>query len=98
MTASLIEYSEDHLTGASYISAETLREQKKLTWKRSRKRPDLNNFFSEKLRTNLDAICNLCLEIFTKRSPCFLPIINAKPFVLFFGSLHLKTDTISVLF
>lgn len=28
MTASLIEYSEDHLTGASYISAETLREQK----------------------------------------------------------------------
>ncbi len=28
MAASLIEYSEDHLTGASYISAETLREQK----------------------------------------------------------------------
>lgn len=28
MTVSLIEYSEDHLTGASYISAETLREQK----------------------------------------------------------------------
>ena len=28
MTASLIEYSEDHLTNASYISAETLCEQK----------------------------------------------------------------------
>ena len=28
MTASLIEYSEDHLTGASYISPEILREQK----------------------------------------------------------------------
>ena len=28
MTASLIEYSEDHLNGASYISAEILREQK----------------------------------------------------------------------
>ena len=28
MTASMIEYNEDHLTGASYISAETLREQK----------------------------------------------------------------------
>lgn len=28
MTASLIEYSEVHLTGASYISAEILREQK----------------------------------------------------------------------
>ena len=28
MTTSLIEYSEDHLTGASYISQEKLREQK----------------------------------------------------------------------
>ena len=28
MTTCLIEYSEDHLTGASYISADTLREQK----------------------------------------------------------------------
>ena len=28
MAASLIEYSEDHLNGASYISAEILREQK----------------------------------------------------------------------
>ena len=28
MNASLIEYSEAHLTGANYISAETLREQK----------------------------------------------------------------------
>lgn len=28
MTASLIEYSEVHLPGASYISAEILREQK----------------------------------------------------------------------
>ena len=28
MTASLIEYSEDHLTGISYISTETLRKQK----------------------------------------------------------------------
>jgi len=28
MTASLIEYNEDHLTGASYIRVETLREQK----------------------------------------------------------------------
>ena len=33
MTASLIEYSEDHLTGASYISAETLREQK-IEWEK----------------------------------------------------------------
>lgn len=36
MTASLIEYSEDHLTGASYISAETLREQK-LEWEKEQK-------------------------------------------------------------
>ena len=28
MTASLLEYSEDHLTGASYISPEILRKQK----------------------------------------------------------------------
>lgn len=36
MTASLIEYSEDHLTGASYISAETLREQK-IEWEKEQK-------------------------------------------------------------
>ncbi len=36
MTASLIEYSEDHLTGASYISADTLREQK-IEWKKEQK-------------------------------------------------------------
>ena len=36
MTASLIEYSEDHLTGASYISADTLREQK-IEWEKEQK-------------------------------------------------------------
>ena len=36
MTASLIEYSEDHLTGASYISADTLREQK-IEWDKEQK-------------------------------------------------------------
>jgi hypothetical protein len=50
-------------------------------------------FFSEKLRTNLDAIRNLWLEFFTKRSPCFLLIFNAKHFILFFGSLYLKIDS-----
>ena len=33
MIASLIEYSEDHLTGASYISADILREQK-IEWEK----------------------------------------------------------------
>ena len=36
ITASLIEYSEDHLTGASYISADTLREQK-IEWDKEQK-------------------------------------------------------------
>ena len=36
MTACLIEYSEDHLTGASYISADTLREQK-IEWEKEQK-------------------------------------------------------------
>lgn len=36
MTASLIEYSEDHLIGASYISADTLREQK-IEWDKEQK-------------------------------------------------------------
>lgn len=36
MTASLTEYSEDHLTGASYISADTLREQK-IEWDKEQK-------------------------------------------------------------
>ena len=33
---SLIEYSEDHLTGVSYISADTLREQK-IEWDKEQK-------------------------------------------------------------
>ena len=36
MTASLIEYSKDHLTGTSYISADTLREQK-IEWDKEQK-------------------------------------------------------------
>ncbi len=36
MTASLIEYSEDHLTCVSYISADTLREQK-IEWDKEQK-------------------------------------------------------------
>ena len=36
ITASLIEYSEDHLTGASYISADTLSEQK-IEWDKEQK-------------------------------------------------------------
>ncbi len=31
-----IEYSEDHLTGVSYISADTLREQK-IEWEKNQK-------------------------------------------------------------
>jgi len=33
MTVNLIEYSEDHLTGVSYISADALREQK-IEWEK----------------------------------------------------------------
>ena len=36
MIASLMEYSEDHLTSASYISADTLREQK-IEWEKEQK-------------------------------------------------------------
>ena len=55
MTASLIEYSEDHLTGASYISADTLREQK-IEWDKEQKAAWFAWLFSKKFRTILDAI------------------------------------------